>query len=86
MASCRIEWKRSAEKELRQLDSQAIPRILAAVEELGREPVPQNSRKLHGAERTYRIRVGDWRVVYQYDPDTSLVTVFRVRHRREAYR
>jgi mRNA interferase RelE/StbE len=86
VASCRIEWKRSAERDLRRIDHKQIPRIVAAVERLARNPTSVDSRKLVGAERVYRIRVGDYRVIYEYDAARGIVCVFHVRHRREAYR
>ena len=86
MASCRIEWKRSAERDLRGIDHKQIPRIVAAVERLARNPTSVDSRKLVGAERVYRIRVGDYRVIYEYDAAPGIVCIFHVRHRREAYR
>ena len=86
MASCRVDWKRSAEKDLRRVDRRYILRILNAAERLARTPVPPSSRRLHGAERSYRLRVGDYRVIYEYDSATATVTIFHVRHRREAYR
>ncbi len=86
MASCRVEWKRSAERDLRGLDRKQIPRIVAAVEQLATNPVPAGSRKLIGAAHLYRIRVGDFRVIYEYGAQPDLVCIFHARHRREAYR
>ena len=86
MASCRIEWKRSAERDLRGIDRKQIPRIIAAVDSLARNPTSSGSRKLVGSERVYRIRVGDYRVIYEYDAAPGVVSIFHVRHRREAYR
>ena len=86
MASCRIEWKRSAERDLRGIDRKQIPCIVARVERPVRNPTPVGSRKLVGAERVYRIRVGDYRVIYEYDATPGVVCIFHVRHRREAYR
>lgn len=86
MASCRVEWRRSAEHDLRGLDRKQIPRIVAAVERLTFDPTPMGSRKLVGTEHVHRIRVGDYRVVYELDAERGVVSIFRVRHRREAYR
>ncbi len=58
MASYRIEWKQSARKELKKLQKKAIVRILQAVEILSDNPHLPESRKLYGAEYTYRLRVG----------------------------
>ena len=86
MGSYEIRWKRSAERDLRNIDPQQIPRIIQAIEFLADNPFPSQCRKLRGSERDYRIRVGDYRVVYQVDTKRKLVTIYHVRHRREAYR
>ena len=58
MASYEIEWKGSAERELRGIDRQYIPRILEAIETLTEDPFPLQSSKLHGGELSYRLRSG----------------------------
>lgn len=69
MASYEIEWKHSAEKELKSINRQYIPRILESVESLSENPFPLLHRKLHGSESIYRIRVGDYRIIYQVAVD-----------------
>jgi mRNA interferase RelE/StbE len=86
MASYEIEWKRSAGRELRNIDPKHIQRILRAVADLADNPLPLGRRKLQGSEQDYRIRVGDYRVIYRMDNRARLVTVYHVRHRGEAYR
>jgi mRNA interferase RelE/StbE len=86
MDSYKIEWKHSAEKELKDIDKLYIPRILEAVEALADNPFPLQYRKLLGVESSYRIRVGDYRVIYQFDAQNKRVVIYHVRHRREAYR
>lgn len=86
MASLRIEFARSATKDLRAIDRQWIPRILVAIEALAGEPRPIGCKKLAGSEHTYRIRVGDYRVIYDIHDDELVIFVVRVRHRRDAYR
>lgn len=85
MASYRIEWKRSATKDLRRLPSETIAKILAVVDALASNPYPTNVRKLTGFEHTYRIRVGDYRVVYDIHSSVLVIDVIRVRHRKDAY-
>ncbi len=63
-----------------------IERIINQIEELSENPRPRQSRKLAGADRLYRLRVGDYRIIYEVDDDASEVIVFYARHRREAYR
>ena len=61
--------------------------MIAAIRALGETPRPRGARKLHGSPRDdYRIRVGDYRVLYEVDDAAQLVRIMRVRHRREAYR
>lgn len=86
MGSYEVHWKDSAVRELRKLAPRLIPRIMQAVELLRENPFPAQHRKLHGSEREYRIRVGDYRVVYQVDTRAKIVVIYHVRHRREAYR
>jgi mRNA interferase RelE/StbE len=56
------------------------------IESLEDEPVPRHSGKLVGAEHLYRIRVGDYRIVYGIDKEAKQILIHYVRHRREAYR
>lgn len=86
MASYKIRWKRSAERDLQNIDPQQIPRIIDSVESLIVNPFSSQCRKLRGSERDYRIRVGDYRVIYKVDNKEKVVLVYHVRHRREAYR
>jgi mRNA interferase RelE/StbE len=85
MASYRIEWKDSARKELRKLRREVIARVLVAVEGLSEEPRPSGCRKLQGANRTYRIRIGDYRVVYSIEDERLVIQVVRVAHRSAVY-
>jgi len=86
MASFKIEFSGSAEKDLRRLGPTPVARILRRIEALEDDPTPRESRKLGGTERTYRLRVGDYRVVYELDSNARTIIVYYVRHRREAYR
>ena len=81
-----VVFARSARKELQALDRTVAARILKRIEALRLEPRPSGCRKLEGTDNLWRIRIGDWRVVYAIDDDRSLVEVSVVRHRREAYR
>jgi mRNA interferase RelE/StbE len=85
MASYKVEWKRSAVKELRDLPKDAVERILKAVEQLSGNPYPIGVRKLVGSEHTYRIREGDYRVLYTVTTSSLVVEVIRVGHRKDVY-
>jgi mRNA interferase RelE/StbE len=86
MASYKVRWKSSALKELKSLPSEVIARVIREVDGLGNDPFPDGIRKLAGTERTYRIRVGDYRIVYSVDGDQLIVEIIRVRHRKDIYR
>ena len=86
MASYRVEWKNTALRELKQLDRQVLQRLVTAAEGIASDPRPVGARKLTGSDHTYRIRVGDYRIVYEIRDDDGLVEIVRVRHRRDAYR
>ncbi len=86
MAEYEVHFVSSAAKEFRSLPIDIKRRIGAAVEKLRQTPRPSGVRKLHGYEHLYRIRVGQYRIVYEVDDQANLVRITRVRHRREAYR
>ena len=86
MGSFDIEWKRSALKDLKKIDRNQITRILESVESLVSDPFPPNSRRLKGAENTYRLRVGNYRVIYQVETWRARIVIYYVRHRKDAYR
>ncbi len=86
MASYQIEWKNSALKELQKLPRQVIPKIVAAVGDLSKDPYPQGVRKFIGSEDTFRIRAGDYRVIYEIFENKLIIEIIRVRHRKDVYR
>lgn len=86
MESFSIQWRGSTKKDIRSLPSQDVARIVTAVTLLADDPLPHGSQKLSGSERTYRIRVGDYRVVYEVFSDTHIIEIQRVRHRKDVYR
>ncbi|HNS21473.1 MAG TPA: type II toxin-antitoxin system RelE/ParE family toxin [Sedimentisphaerales bacterium] len=86
MASYRLILKPSVEKDLRSLPQSVVSRVFKQIEALQENPIPRGSRKLSAAEELYRVRVGDYRIVYGVDKDARQVVVYYVRHRRDAYR
>lgn len=82
----KVYFKKSAAKELSRLPIAVIKRIQKIVIQLEINPFPDNSRKLIGLEGLYRIRVGDYRVVYLVEKTVKIVTVTKVGHRREVYK
>ena len=81
----RVSIKRSAEREMDRLPSQVFARVSQAILKLEREPRPPGHKKLRGVEE-YRLRVGDYRVLYVIDDATATVEVVAVGHRRDVYR
>lgn len=86
MATYQIEWKPSALRELKRLDRQIVSRIVTAIDSLSVNPFPPGIKKLHGRDRSYRMRVGDYRVIYEIASSRLVIEVIRVRHRKDAYR
>lgn len=86
MGSYSVRLKRSAEKDLRRIDISRVTSIIAAIERLEEDPRPMGCRKLVGSDTSYRIRVGDYRVLYLIEDVICVVEVERVRHRKDVYR
>lgn len=86
MASYPIEIKPSASKELEKLPRQMVVRVVAAIRELADNPYPQGVKKLSGFDRTFRIRVGDYRVLYDIYENRLVIEIIRIRHRKDVYR
>jgi mRNA interferase RelE/StbE len=85
MAEYAITFARPARKELERLSSALVQRIFPRIEALAKEPRPSGCLKLTGEENLWRIRVGDYRVIYTIDDRLRNVDIVAVRHRREAY-
>ena len=81
-----IEIKRSARKEMQTLPRRDQHRIAATIEALAEKPRPAGVRKIIGADDLYRLRVGDYRVVYQVCDCRLIVLIIRVAHRKDIYR
>jgi mRNA interferase RelE/StbE len=77
--------KPSARKELENLSDSLIARLAPKIDGLAADPRPSGCRKLHGYKDLWRIRVGDYRVVYIIDDDRKMVSITRVAHRRQVY-
>lgn len=86
MSQHEVTFARSARKELEALSRPLIARVLGRVEALAREPRPSGCRKLVGQGNLWRIRVGDYRVIYAVDDRALIVDVVAIRHRSNAYR
>jgi mRNA interferase RelE/StbE len=85
MADYKIEIKRSATKELEKIPKQDRDRIIQRILSLAADPRPPQSTKLSGEEK-YRIRQGNYRVLYQIYDEVVTIVVVRIAHRREVYK
>lgn len=86
MASYKIEWKKSAQKELTKFGKDVIKRILKVVESLADDPWPRGSIKLTGTLDKYRFSVGDYRVIYHVRSSLLTIEIIKVGHRKEVYK
>jgi len=80
-----LDIKQSAQKELDALDDALFARIDRKILALADDPRPAGCKKLKGYKDQWRVRAGDWRVLYIVDDAERLITVTRVAHRREVY-
>ena len=85
MVKYSLEIKQSAQKELDALDGGLFAGIDRKILALADNPRPARCKKLKGYKDQWRVRVGDWRVLYIIDDGAKLVTVTRIAHRREVY-
>jgi mRNA interferase RelE/StbE len=83
--SYRVALTASAEKELQALPAKMVARIMPRLEHLTTAPRPSGCKKLKGGDNEWRIRVGDYRIVYEIDDAARTVDVTRIAHRREVY-
>lgn len=81
----RIEFTSSARKQFKALPAQVLPRIDRAILALRDDPRPPGVVKMQGFEKLWRIRVGDYRVVYEIRDQILLVLVVRLGHRKDVY-
>ncbi|MCI0483081.1 MAG: type II toxin-antitoxin system RelE/ParE family toxin [candidate division NC10 bacterium] len=85
MADYAITFARSARRELEALETAIVNRMFPKIEALAKEPRPAGCRKIRGEKHLWRIRIGDYRVVYAVYDDKRIVDIIAVRHRSEAY-
>lgn len=84
MASYSIVFKKSVTKDLRNIPKKDVERIIDAIQTLATDPRPPQSRKLSGQER-YRLRQGNYRILYTIEDDRLIICVVKIGHRRDIY-
>jgi mRNA interferase RelE/StbE len=82
----KIEFKKSALKELKKLPRKEQISILSAIKKLAENPIPVGYKKMVGSESTYRIRVGNYRIIYNIYKKELFIEIIRVGHRKDIYR
>ncbi len=85
MASYKIVIKKSVAKDLKNIPKKDVKRILSTIQQLAGDPRPPQSKKLSGQER-FRIRQGNYRILYTIEEDRLVVCVVKVGNRRDVYR
>lgn len=83
--SYRVEFTAAAARQVKKLPRQVRDRVLNAISDLAREPRPHGAKKLVGEQTAWRIRIGDYRVIYDVFDTELTVSVVRTAHRREIY-
>jgi mRNA interferase RelE/StbE len=78
--------ERRAEKDFKKLAASLFAIVAKKIKSLSENPHPPGSRKLAGSQNDWRIRIGDYRVLYEIDAKAQTIKIMRVKHRREVYR
>jgi len=86
MGSYKVRFTKSAEKDLRRIEESQVFSVMEKIEALSVNPRLEGTKKLVGSDAAYRLRVGDYRVIYTIDDGIKIVQIDRVRHRKDAYR
>jgi mRNA interferase RelE/StbE len=86
MNEYQIRFSKESQKTLDSLNIKLALRIARAIKKLATQPKPPGCRKLVGSENDYRIRVGDYRVIYKIKGSVLMVFVIRIGHRKDIYR
>lgn len=82
----RVEFAPALDRDFGRLPADVLPRVDEAISDLADNPRPRGAKKLKDASGLWRVRVGDYRVLYRIDAAAEVVTIARVRNRRDAYR
>jgi mRNA interferase RelE/StbE len=82
----KIEFTRAAEKQLSDIPRIELKKLARRIEKLADDPFPQGHEKMKGREDLYRVRQGDYRILYSVFEGNLLVLIVKIGHRREVYR
>jgi len=81
-----IYIEHAAEKDLNKIPSAQFDIIVSKIKELANNPHPAGNKKLKDSDKFWRIRIGDYRVIYEINTSEKVIKIFKVRHRKDAYR
>ena len=85
MARYKLEFATSIRKDLKKIDKKEVRKILTSIEKLAEEPRPTGSKKLTN-EELFRVRIGNYRVIYEIHDNRLVVLVVKIGHRKDIYR
>ncbi|MBU0506497.1 MAG: type II toxin-antitoxin system mRNA interferase toxin, RelE/StbE family [bacterium] len=86
MGKYKIHFTRTAQKSLNKISKQIIPKILSAISGLSFDPFPKGSRKLTGFSSIFRIRVQNYRIIYEIIDNEIIIKILKIGHRKDIYR
>jgi mRNA interferase RelE/StbE len=86
MTNYRIQFKASAAKEFKKLPLSVKQRVSISLDNLQQNPRPSGVKKLQGEQALYRVRVGEYRIVFTIDDDEKIIKITRIRHRQDVYK
>ena len=81
-----LHIEHNAEKDLNKIEKTLFIQIISRIKTLADTPRPHGSKKITGSRNDWRLRVGDYRILYEIDNKTKTIKIMRVKHRREVYR
>ena len=85
MSVYKIEYTADSTKELKRIPKKNVAKIIARIELLAADPFPQGNKKIKGKLKLWRIRIGDYRVIYSVEHKKLIIEIIRVRHRKDVY-
>jgi mRNA interferase RelE/StbE len=86
MGKYKVVFTRTAQKSLNKISKNTIPKILAAISGLSFDPFPKGCRKLTGFSSIFRIRVQNYRIIYEMIDDEIVIKILKIGHRKDVYR
>ncbi len=81
-----LSVERSAAKDLKKLPSIYFPKIVSKIKELSNEPYPKGCKKLINNENFWRIRIGNYRIIYEVIESDNLIKIYKIKHRKDVYK